>query len=155
VNWTQARSVALGVLGGAYQQRIERLAEEVRPRFESGEFRGFIGEDLERELQERTLNPHRWIAPRWRFADVVESKVEGDADAYLILACSPSGDLVDGDYQLKAARTAAAECMSLDVFRIGLHEGWYKPGRGEEPSAEALLGQFAPERVDHLRTRRC
>ncbi|HYG66369.1 MAG TPA: hypothetical protein VD838_01870 [Anaeromyxobacteraceae bacterium] len=46
------------------------------------------------------------------------------ADAYLVLAVSPSENELDGGITLAAARAAAAECVSRDVLTVAVERGW-------------------------------
>lgn len=129
-----------------YLPMLGRIAELARPRFESGEFRGYTDEDSDREVDGYGKpKAERWEAPRWRFEQWVEEvlPVETFADAYLILACSGSESLIDGGAQIEYARGIAAECVSYDIFRIGLDAGWYKPAAEECPSAERLRSAVA------------
>lgn len=118
-----------------YDRRVERLAEELKPGFLSGQFRGFQTGDDE------TLGYRN--CPRWKLEHLIEAKeIASDADGFCVLACSPSWEagLVEGT--IYDVQNMAAECMSLDVFRIGLREGWYRPdaAKEEDPSADRLLG---------------
>jgi len=101
-----------------YRVRVETLAEQLRPRFESGELHGW------REDED---------TPSWAEVEreFLRKEVPDVASAYLVLACSPSEaeDIDDG--LLSDARSFAAECLVIDVFREARKRGWWRPQAGE------------------------
>lgn len=105
-------------LKNLYRLRVETLAEKLRPRFESGELRGWLESD----------NTAPWESVEQQF---LEAEIPDIASAYLVLACSPSEaeDIDDG--LLSDARSFAAECLATDVFREARRRGWWKPAPGE------------------------
>jgi hypothetical protein len=126
MTWMEAKAAALDMLRNAYNREIERIAEELRPRLESRELRGFTDEDCEHE--------DGWRAPR----EVLEREVGGRIartreEALLVLAVSRSphtpGMKTEG---------AAAETASVDVLRVAFARGWYRPEPDESPSAATL-----------------
>lgn len=126
MDWTEAKATALDLLRNAYNREIERLAEELRPRFESGELHATNYEedgpdsllDLEKEIETTMVLTCR--------------------DAYMVLGSSPSEENVDGSCALAEAKNGAAECVLRDVLLIGLAAGWYSPKPGEWISAAGL-----------------
>lgn len=125
----------LPALRADYAKMLQEIAREVRPGFESGRFRGFRDEEGS-------------DCPRWVFEMyLMDRHVPTYPVAYAILAASPSEPLVD-DGSLSEARVIAAEALGLDLFRIGLRAGWYRPEPGEEPSAEELQAKTPEQEED-------
>lgn len=132
MDWTEAKAAALDMLRNAYNREIERIAEELRPRLESRELRGYLDEDFEGEKKGRR-------APR----EVLEREVGGriarnEEEAHLALAVSRA----DHTTGLTTAG-AAAEAASVDVLRVAFARGWYRPEPDESPSP-ADLTETAP-----------
>jgi hypothetical protein len=126
----------------AYLAWVERFAiEEAKPRFLTGEWGGFKTGDGDRETAARRAG-EEWLSPRARFEDTIrETAMASLAEACVVLAVSPSAPLLYGSWDGAAGtRAAAAECITLDCFRVGLRQGWYTPEPEEEPSADELLG---------------
>lgn len=117
-----------------YRRRLERIAVELRPRFVSGELHGFNDAD---ERADQADRGHQASILRLE-QELEERHVQSCADAYLILACSASEELVDGGRPLTDVQAAAAEAMALDLLRIARRRGWYRPDMSEEPSAAEL-----------------
>ncbi len=138
--WTKAKDEALETLRTVYRAEIERLAQELRPRFESGELHGYNNEDGDRESLPcgAPLDAPVICAPIHLLERRIEERMASTfPDAYLVLACSPSEDKIE-DAALTDAKNAAAECVGNDVLRIARARGWYRPTPDEEPSDEEL-----------------
>jgi len=122
MNWRKTKEKAAALLGIAYDREVERLAEELRPRFESGELGGHRGSDddaallrLQEEARVRSLTPQ---------------------DAAVLLAVTPTPpELYDYCHDIESCAIVA---FALDVLRVALGRGWYCPAKGEEPSAQDL-----------------
>lgn len=115
-----------------YQRQIEVLALELRPKFESGELRGYVDEDSED-------GRHGASSPRFKLERMALRRlVKTDASAYAILAVSPSEPMVDGGTTLADIRGAAGEAAALDLLRLARSRGWSKPANGETPTNRAL-----------------
>lgn len=116
------RDVMAAALAEDYRRRVEDLAEQLRPRFESGELHGRKGDGDHDCATE----------PVCRLEKQLADEIPDFRTAYLILACSPaeSQDL-DGGITLEHVNAAAAECMVIDAFRLARERGWWRPRRGE------------------------
>ncbi len=141
---TEAKAGALDVLRGAYLREVEQLAEELRPRLESGELHGFRDEEdlspggatekLEALCAQRfVLEPGRiGIEESSAFVRCIGAEPEGAAEfreacrqAYFVRLVSPSEDVVTADAQPVAGQ--AVEAIVADVLRVAEARGWYKP----------------------------
>ncbi len=115
-----------------YRRMIEKVAEHLRPRFESGELHGFRDED---EGAETTSIDKIEQVCRRLFPNL--------ESAHLALACSPSRDLGDyGDVTVGREEQAlwhATWAAGLDVVRLARERDWYRPTEDEIPS-NAKLG---------------
>ncbi len=157
--WNETRAAVLEQLRAAYMAEVQRFAETLRPRFESGELRGYTDEDGERDERERrtrfTLSgkPRRgaWRPPLELLEDLCEAHfglevnaAETDAAAqevfqraYLIRSVSPSDALLTEDVQPIAGQAVVA--VTGDVLAIARARGWYKPTADEAPSVEETV----------------
>lgn len=112
----------------AYQAELERLALKLRPRFESGELRGYIDEDFEpfRRI-ENACAAHFGLK-------VTETKTGYDGDtttAALVLAASPLlADHLWGDGCWHIANLAES-VAAWDLLFLARARGWSKPMKGE------------------------
>ena len=122
-----------------YARRVEALAERLRPRFESGELHGFReydGDRMDRAWCERRGEPFdpEYRPPAWRIEEEVRAADVVDfPTAYLVLACSPSEELMDGGTALSDVEGVASMAMAYDVIRVARRRGWYAPTPDEEP----------------------
>lgn len=136
-----------------YLARVEAFAEELRPRFQAGELRGFtIGDSdradarveaftaahpeatVEEVLAYRNrVEPPLFVLEELCAARFLPASLGWDAqheEAHLIRACSPSEPLTeDGQPNIGQAATAVA----YDVLRVARTRGWYAPDASEEP----------------------
>jgi hypothetical protein len=138
--WADAKGL-IPALRAAYAAELERFAERLRPRFESGELRGFTDDDMEREFGDRS-----WVAPLWKLeklcaahfglevatteVDDCSTTYEGDAEAaHLVLLASPSRAETADCYYHECHHASAA--VTADVLRIARERGWYRPTQDE------------------------
>jgi hypothetical protein len=115
----------------AYVAEVERFAETLRPRFESGELRGFTDEDLEHEGEDR-----EWKAPQWVLADlcVEHFKIE-DMDPItvrLLVEASPHGEATSQEDWHEDCDWFRVACC-WDVLAVAQARGMYVPSADEEP----------------------
>ena len=126
---------ALEALRADYLHRMEALAEKLRPRFESGELHGLNSEDARR--CDTVLGGSDENRPA---VDLLEREcrralVRTSAQAYLVLACSPSTAAtfdVGCHHPVYHAMSAAA----WDVIRVARTRGFYRPEEDETPTAK-------------------
>lgn len=126
-----------------YAAWVEDLAERYREQFRRGELHGFDNADAEAgDTTPEDAPEGRWEAyraPIHRLTDEIQAEHVGtDAFAHVLIACSPSVQLIDADEIFGAARRVAAQCVALDLLRIARRRGWYVTRPGEEPSDEQL-----------------
>jgi hypothetical protein len=137
MEWSDAKLRALDLLRKAYSDKIERVAEELRPRFELRELRGFTDADH----VQKSADEH-YVPPLWRLEKELSERLAGtEEDAFLVLACSESNV---GDYESPVSEAGGR--AGWDVLRVALRRGWYKPEPGEFPGATELLGDDARSR---------
>jgi hypothetical protein len=148
------RAELLAQLQAEYLQRIERIAEQLEPRFRAGELRGFNDADgkaetdarhawMEEHPKTKCRLPHRldpyysWPCNKL-FDEVVRRlRLRDDRNACLVVAVSPSTDSLTVD----SGRTLAGyagDVASWDVLRVARERRWYKPHRSETPTNEEL-----------------
>jgi hypothetical protein len=144
--WQEAQLPGLRAL---YLAEVVRFAEEIRPRFESGEFRGFTDADSERIERERD-----WDPPLFELENLCEQRFRLDVDrygeeaylnAYLIRCVSPSeGQTFDA--QPIAGQAAIA--VSRDVLAVARARGFCASTPDEDPSLDET--RWAEELTDTL-----
>jgi hypothetical protein len=132
--WQETHLPSLRAL---YLAEVVRFAEELRPRFASGEIRGFTDADGERIERE----PH-WDPPLFELENLCEERFRLDVDrygeeaylnAYLIRCVSPSeGQTFDA--QPVAGQAAVA--VSRDVLAAARARGFYAPAEDEDPTLD-------------------
>jgi hypothetical protein len=118
----------------AYIGAVELVAEILRPRFESGELRGFTDDDCERCGKDRSS----WTPPLWRIEAVCTRLFIRSPEVALFVlrmaskASSASWDWrrADGNCLLGCAEAR----MAADVLQLARVRGWSKPQPGEEPA---------------------
>jgi hypothetical protein len=125
-----------------YQGEVARVALELRPRFESGELRGFRDEDS--ETMEAEGPDGSYVPPPWRVEEecgrrFVRASV---ARAYAVLLVSPSEPETSGAGWTDP-RYHAAQAMSWDVIRYARAQGWTTM----TPDEEAPGIGYKPRRV--------
>ncbi len=130
-NWLETVEPGLESLAVAYDRAIELFTEEHRALLESGELGGFKDGDSERAGRQ-------WKPALFRLQDMLWERLMGRSErvACIVLAFSPSTEQTLKDYD--APEGAAVAAAALDVLRVALERGWYKPQAGEDPSAETL-----------------
>lgn len=129
--WNEVKSKALDELRRAYQAEVERFAETLRPRFASGELRGFRDADYEDGdaggsspvyQLERLAGEHFGL------------KKGNDSTAHAILAVSRfTRATKDGGWTDAAHHATAA--VAREVLAIAQREGWYRVARDEDRAA--------------------
>jgi len=120
----------------AYMAEVERLAIKLRPRFESGELRGFADVD-EADLTSPLFKLEKLCRAHFGIRVTETKQRDGsilmDADdftVHLVLAASPSQDETwDPGWNHPAHWAAAA--AALDVLRFARANGWSRPVKGE------------------------
>lgn len=138
--WQAVQDQVVALLRPAYLAELERLALSLRPRFESGELRGFTDEDAEREVREKG-----WQAPAWKLEEACarwfgldERGQERDLDAAcraadLIRQVAPGDAYTEADQPPLGQAVIAIAC---DVVAIARARNWYKPTADECPAEE-------------------
>jgi hypothetical protein len=121
-----------------YPAAVEKVATALRPRFESGELRGWISGDADR-YSGRRLDPltkiefeceRRWVTTPVRALGALAmspNKTGTSADEWVWNATDLSCTL----------RGAASIAMARDVLAFARERGWSKPQKGEEPAFKA------------------
>jgi hypothetical protein len=109
----------LGRLRQDYQRRVQMLAEGLRRQLADS---GGSGNDVG-ELAVRATVLHQVESLCHRIF------VRDAADAFLVLACSPSAALADDGGGLGEAEWVASRAVALDVLREARANGWIRPGR--------------------------
>ena len=111
--WKEAKAIALAMLREAYNREIERIAEELAPRIVSGELGAYAGDDES--------------SPLWRLECEMRKRIaRTEVDKHVVMAVSPSED------------ECAEGVTTLDVLRVALARGWYRPKPDDSPSARDL-----------------
>ncbi len=141
----------------AYAVEIEALAEELRPRFESGELRACT----ENELESGRV---RAASPQWQIEEVVRERFglqvkttqnDGleftDSDgvtAHVVLAVSPSAAPLDAEGSCHLVDWAVS-AAGWDVVLYARAKGWSKPVPGEQSTGAPgrNSGRTEPTRV--------
>jgi hypothetical protein len=139
--WTGAAPA----LRRAYLLEVERLAGELRPRFEAGEMHGAREENYDgmRRL-EAACASHFGLTIK-ETEDEHWTYLEADAvAAHLVLAASPSTECSDSSegaiYDHEAQH--AIEAVSWDVLALARERAWYTPTEDELPDADELAGRL-------------
>lgn len=123
MTWTEARAGALDVVRVAYLREVERFAEELRPRFESGELRGLRDSDPDSGERGPFYQVEKLCLARFAPEGMAWEQI------HLALAASPSAEEADDTWVDRRGHVAAAAC--LDVLRLASARGYYKPAPDE------------------------
>lgn len=129
-NWKRETAIAVQALRAAYLAEVARFAEELRPRFTSGEVRGFLEEDGDSTGPADAL---RYLCGR-HFA----MKDMAWEEMHAVLAVSPSAEEVDDAWCEPWHHLR--EAVAYDVIRIARARGWYAPASDEEPADDRVTG---------------
>ena len=129
------KSDVLGRLRQDYQRRVQMLAEGLRKQFTEAGGSGIIGEEL--AVRASVLHQVESLCHRIFVRDA--------ADAFLVLACSPSAALADEGGGMGEAEWVASRAVALDVLREARANGWIRPARAV--AAAVRTGPEVP-RVD-------
>lgn len=144
--WNETKAAVLEQLRAAYLAEVTRFAETLRPRFESGDLRGYTDEDSEHENERDDYK-----APLFHLEDLCDEAFRLDVDrfgeeayrnAYLIRSVSP-GDAHTEDAQPIAGQAGIA--VAFDVLAVAQARGWYIPAEGEDPTIPAAEARWALE----------
>lgn len=130
---TMARSEIQKALKLNHQELVEGIAEWLQPRFQSGEFRGYLEKDFAGvSLTAPSRSPFDLLIEELEavFVPTLE-------DAHLVLACSPQVKVIDGSIGLAQAKWAAADCLAREVLLLARRRGWSVPQAGEGPDLAA------------------
>lgn len=119
-----------------YRRELEQLAEQVRPGFETGEFR-----DNREDTDFRIDEAAGFEGPGWndpdslpfaRLQELVKARfgltTAGSRRAYALLAVAANTERADSD----AADFGASEAVALDLLALARSRGWYTPTADEE-----------------------
>lgn len=113
-----------------YAGAVGFLAEFLRPRFESGELRGFIDADDQR--------PAGWDAPMHRVERACERHfIRSPEAALLVLTCAGKTKGHQWSWNQVSShsmRGAASARMAADVLDLARARGWSRPQPMEDPA---------------------
>jgi hypothetical protein len=105
---------ALEQLRANYLRRVQKLAEQLCPRFEVGELHGYREEDEPKKPRLFTKDFNQMPAGKLG-AICRRTMVRSQTEAYLVLACSPSERRLDDEPS--EPMFAAENCVMRDVLR--------------------------------------
>lgn len=123
-----------------YAAELERLGEQLRPRFEAGELRAYRDEDHQRIPGTTGWGDECFTngSPQWEIDRLVKAHfglatwrvgnwIEGDREtAHMILAVSRFGDAVM-ECPADHAADHAVDAVTWDVIVMAQARGWYVP----------------------------
>ncbi len=120
-----------------YREAVEGIATVLRPRFESGELRGWLDEDTGGRKKD---NP-----PIWRVESACERYFIRSAEAAVMVVRAASRVARANAVPWKwnddgggfGLRTGASSLMAIDVLLEARRQGWSKPRPGETPVQKA------------------
>jgi len=150
--WAGSVTAHAAALKAAYLAELERFAETLRPRFESGELRAFRspGDDYNREKGREDYPQEkleRLLATHFGLEETGDKGEGGDAAAaYAILAASPRAE-VTADEGWNHPIYHAANAVGWDVIALARARGWYTPGRDEEE--DPIIAELCPDCGDY------
>lgn len=129
----------------AYLREVEELAVELRPRFLSGELRGWADPyDGERHAEEDAKG-RKWEPPLWRLERIARARIApSQAAAFRALALSPHARWDTGSH---GARYLAGDAVAQDLLAVARRRGWLQPAPAWTPPAREPL---TPERLAEL-----
>jgi hypothetical protein len=107
-----------------YQGAVQRIATALRPRFESGELRGWIEGD---ERIARRGNPPTWKIER----ECTRRFIRSIREAGIVLLAAPDDTLAPAANDFDRPEHVATTAMAQDVLRYARAQGWTKPRPGE------------------------
>jgi hypothetical protein len=129
------KSDVLGLLRLDYQRKVQLLTEGLRQQFADA---GAPGREAG-ELAVRASLLHQVETLCHRIF------VRDTADAFLVLACSPSAALADEGGGMAEAEWVASRAVALDVLREARRNGWYRPARAAVPPPPEVAPRPTPE----------
>lgn len=135
-------AAALRELRAYYRTEVERVATELRPRFESGELRGWRSNEMDRmdarmDALAAGATPDAYVPPLWRVEEEAGQRFvrSSMARAYVVLLVSPS-EPETFDPSSMDPRYHAGTAMAHDVIRYAREQGWTTMAADEsEPDA--------------------
>lgn len=140
----------------AYLREVEELAAELRPRFLSGELRGWHTLDGDRDEAARRAG-RKWTPPLWRLEGIARARIAtSQAEAFRALSLSTHARW---DVGCHGARYLAGEAVALDLLAVARRRGWLQRGPGytlparPDPTPEALAERERVARGDWAEAR--
>lgn len=124
-SWRRAQEELAAKFRPLYLAELERFAETLRPRFESGELHGCTDDDINAGARLEALCMEHFGL-----------RVVDPATADMILAVSPSAGQASDPNQEVSSFNASYAC-AWDVLAVARARGWYTPAADEEPALEA------------------
>lgn len=122
----------------AYLAEVRRFAEELRPRFESGELYGYRSEDEDGMDRLENLCAERFGVEVRQVPDDVRYYVGDEETANMINAVSPSAPHWEPESEWNHPGYCAKACIAFDVIAVARALGFYEPTPDEGPSAEQI-----------------
>ncbi len=135
--WQATCARTLDELRRAYFAEVERFAETLRPRFESGELRGMTDEEFEAKggYERSPLHRLEGLCGRHFGLESKDGKpaetYEAFQTAYLIRSVS-TGEVATEDAQPVVGQAITA--ITHDVLALAKAGGWWRPRPGEMPT---------------------
>lgn len=129
--WDDANRRAITMLRDAYRQKVELLAEELRPRIDSGELMPWgPWDDRWEGLPRHALAP---IDVLWDVCKHALARTR--QQAHLVLAVSPHGEEADDEERGATVdpRHIASVAVALDVLKIAAPD-WYAQRHAPRPA---------------------
>ena len=143
--WADVAWAHRDVLRDAYRAALERFAATLRPRFESGELRGYRDGDDEDGRRSPFWTVEALAAAHFGVELTCTPDPAGDCEllsgdepaAHLILAVSPhAASTGEGAVHVCAH---AMQAVAWDVVSYAREQGWYVPDQGEYPEPASAL----------------
>lgn len=133
MNMTSKCAAQVEAIRAAYLQELERFAATLRPRFESGELRGFRNgagphDDGDMDLKRAPVDVLTDLCAA-HFGLDLEADEQGYSNAYLIRLVSPNEYDTEDDQPICGQ---AAIAVTYDVLSIARERRWYTPTPDEE-----------------------
>jgi hypothetical protein len=133
-------------------EQVERIAEQLRPRIEAGELRGFT--DADGDAIEAADKKWRREHPRTKRVGhayrrcpmalltkemTARLRLRNPHRAAVVVVASPSAPaILDPSNEHDGLWSWASDMAAWDVLRIARERGWYKPHRTEYPEPADL-----------------
>jgi hypothetical protein len=126
------KSDVLAMLRQDYQRKVQLLTEGLCRQFADAGGAGREGGEL--AVRASVLHQVEALCHRIFVRDA--------ADAFLVLACSPSAAIADDGGGMGEAEWVASRAVALDVLREARRHGWIRTVRAgsQSPSPDAVVG---------------